>query len=123
MREIGETAGDSKALDGMELQYTYEDGGEVVLTFYSGMLKFVFLNGPLAGTTHDDLAYRCRELDEQVFFLRWHNKAVNSFVTLHVDLPRRRIFGSALIWYGTEHEVELFDAALITDIRQVGKSS
>lgn len=117
MTQIGTDSADSRALDGTELQYTYEDGGEVVLTFYEGQLKFAFLNGPLAGTTHDDLAYRCRELDDGIYFLRWHNTEVNSFVTLHVDLPRRRVFGSALIWYGTENETELFDAAVITDVR------
>ena len=29
-------------LDGSEFQYTYEDGSEVVLTFYDGLVVFEF---------------------------------------------------------------------------------
>jgi hypothetical protein len=108
-----ETA-NSGHLDGSEFQYTYEDGSEVVLTFYDGLVKFEFLQGPLAGETDQDLPYRSRVIDDQVYFIDWHNEPVGSFVTLYIDVPRSRIFGSALIWYNSEKPVELFDAAVIT---------
>ena len=101
-------------LDGSEFQYTYEDGSEVVLTFYDGLVKFEFLQGPLAGEKDQDLPYRSRVIDEKVYFIDWHNKAVGSFVTLHIDVPRSRLFGSALIWYNSDKPIELFDAAVIT---------
>ncbi len=106
----------STLLDGVELQYKYEDGGEVVLAFYDGCVRFEFLNGPLAGTKHEDLTYLSRELDEKVYFVRWHNKDVGSYVTLYIDLPRSRVFGSALIWYSSDEPVDLFDAAVISRV-------
>ncbi len=106
----------STLLDGVELQYMYEDGGEVVLAFYDGYVRFEFLNGPLAGTKHEDLAYLSRELDEQVYFVRWHNRDVGSYVTLYIDFPRSRVFGSALIWYSSDNPVDLFDAAVISRV-------
>ena len=101
-------------LDGSEFQYTYEDGSEVVLTFYDGLVKFKFLQGPLAGETDQDIPYRSRLIDDQVYFIDWHNEPVGSFVTLYIDVPRSRLFGSALIWYKSEKSMELFDAAVIT---------
>ena len=101
-------------LDGSEFQYTYEDGSEVVLTFYDGLVKFEFLQGPLAGQADQDLPYRSRVIDDQVYFIDWHNEPVGSFVTLYIDVPRSRLFGSALIWYNSDEPVELFDAAVIT---------
>lgn len=106
----------STLLDGIELQYVYEDGGEVVLAFYDGYVRFEFLNGPMAGTRHDDLAYLSRELDDQVYLVRWHNKDVSSYVTLYIDFPRSRVFGSALIWYSSDDPVDLFDAAVISRV-------
>jgi phenolic acid decarboxylase len=101
-------------LDGSEFQYTYEDGSEVVLTFYDGLVKFEFLQGPLAGETDRDIPYRSRLIDDQVYFIDWHNEPVGSFVTLYIDVPRSRLFGSALIWYNSDESIELFDAAVIT---------
>ena len=103
-------------MDDLELQYRYEDGGEVVLAFHDGCLRFEFLNGPLAGTKHADLPYLARSLDDDVYLVRWHNKDAGSYVTLYIDLPRNRLFGSALIWYSSEEPVELFDAAVISRV-------
>jgi hypothetical protein len=112
----------STLLDGVELQYTYEDGGEVVLCFYNGRVRFEFLNGPMEGTKHDDLAYLSRELDERVYLVRWHNRDVGSYVTLYIDLPRRRVFGSALIWYASDDPIDLFDAAVISRVSHKGSA-
>lgn len=114
LAQAGPQTVQSGHLDGSEFQYTYEDGSEVVLTFYGGKVKFEFLQGPLAGETDQDIPYRSRAIDDQVYFIDWHNEAVGSFVTLYIDVPRSRIFGSALIWYKSEQPVELFDAAVIT---------
>ena len=87
-----------------------------MLAFYEGCVRFEFLNGPMAGTKHEDLAYLSRKLDEEVFFVRWHNKDAGSYVTLYVDLPRSRVFGSALIWYSSDDPVDLFDSAVISRV-------
>ncbi|MEM1434270.1 MAG: hypothetical protein AAGG11_09470, partial [Pseudomonadota bacterium] len=107
---------DPVSLDGYELQYRYEDGGEVVLSFYDGLVKCKWLKGPMTGTKQDDLPYQIQAIDEQVFLVRWHNVDAGSFVTLYIDLAGKRIFGSALIGYRSEEPVELFDSATITRI-------
>ncbi len=109
----------SDQLDGYEFQYTYEDGGEVILTLYNGLVKFEWIQGPMKGAKGEDLPYRSRLIDEDVYFLNWHNTEVGSFPTLYIDIPGKRIFGSALIGYKSEEEtVELFDAAVITRIER-----
>ncbi|GAB5415755.1 MAG: hypothetical protein Cons2KO_33580 [Congregibacter sp.] len=116
METILGVSSSASLMDGLELQYTYEDGGEVVLGFHDGCVRFEFLNGPLAGTKHADLPYLARSLDEDVYFVRWHNKDAGSYVTLYIDLPGDRLFGSALIWYSSDEPVDLFDAAFISRV-------
>ena len=108
----------SGQLDGYEFQYTYEDGGEVILTLYDGMVKFVWIQGPMKGNKAQDLPYRSRMIDDDVYFLNWHNKELGAFPTLYIDIPGKRIFGSALIWYRSEEVVELFDSAVITRVER-----
>jgi len=100
-------------LDGTELEYTYSDGGAVVLTFYDGLLKFRWIAGPFEGVTGEDLAYNARAVADDIFLVNWHDLDGPSFVSLVINLQQNTLYSSALLGYQTDGELSLFDEATI----------
>ena len=103
-------------LNGTELQYTYEDGAEVILAFYDDKLKFEWIAGPFKGTKRQDLPYQSRRIDNGVYLINWHDVGPGSFPTLYIDIPSKRVFGSAIIGYRSDEPFVLFDAAKISRV-------
>ena len=112
---MGETrmANDEQFLDGKELEYTYSDGGKVVLSFYGGLLKYRWVAGPFEGRIEENLAYRSREIRDGQYAICWHDKQNSNFATLIIDLSRNALQGSAILDYGGENELIMFDVATI----------
>ena len=100
-------------LDGMELEYTYTDGGTVILNFYDGKLKYRWTAGPFAGTEEGDRIYKSRRIGDELYLVNWHDTDNLNFVTLVVNLQQNVLHSSAVIGYGTDQEVTLFDTAVI----------
>ena len=105
-------------LNGTELQYTYEDESEVVLSFYDDMLMFEWIKGPFKGTTGRDLSYRSRQIGTGIYLVNWHVVEAGSFPTLYIDIARRRVFGSAIIGYRSAEPFLLFDSAVISRVER-----
>lgn len=104
---------EAQLLDGTELEYTYTDGGGVVLTFYDGLLKYRWIAGPFAGAMGEGLVYRARAIADDIYLVNWHDTAGSSFVTLVIDLQSRALYSSAILGYGTDQKLTLFDEAVI----------
>ena len=100
-------------LDGMELEYTYTDGGTVVLTFYDDKLRYRWTTGPFAGTEVADRVYQSREIGDELYLVNWHDTEHSNFVTLVIDLQQNVVYDAALVGYGTDQELPLFDSAVI----------
>lgn len=100
-------------LDGMEIEYTYADGGTVVASFDSGRLSYRWTAGPFAGTAVADRIYQSRQIGEAVYMVSWHDAENRNFATLVFDFEQDREYGSALVGYGTDQSVFLFDEAVI----------
>ena len=107
-----------RLLDGTELEYTYSDGGAVVLTFYDGLLKFRWIAGPFEGATGEDLAYNARAVADDIFLVNWHDLDGPSFVTLVINLQHNSLYSSALLGYQTDGELSLFDEATIERVER-----
>ncbi len=107
-----------RLLDGTELEYTYSDGGAVVLTFYDGLLKFLWIAGPFEGATGEDLAYNARAVADDIFLVNWHDLDGPSFVTLVINLQHNSLYSSALLEYQTDGELSLFDEATIERVER-----
>ena len=45
-------------LDGLELDYTYEGGGQIIASFSHGRLKYRWLSGPFEGVEETGLNYQ-----------------------------------------------------------------
>ena len=86
---------------------------KVVLSFYDGLLKYRWVAGPFKGRTEIDLAYQSRELREGQYVVNWHDMQNSNFVTLVIDLSRNALQASAILDYGGENELLLFDTAVI----------
>ena len=100
-------------LDGLKLDYTYEGGGQILASFSQGRLEYRWLSGPFEGVEESGLSYRSRHVRDEIYLVNWHDKANSNFVTLIVDLAWQKIHSSALLYYGSENEVESFAEAAI----------
>ena len=100
-------------LDGAEFEYTYAELGTVVVKFYDGLVKFEWIDGPLGGESGCDFPYRVKRLSTHQYLANWHEPAARGFVTLFIDLSKKRFYSSVLAAYGTEEEqVWLHEATL-----------
>ena len=100
-------------LDGMEIEYTYTDGGTVVANFDDGRLSYRWTAGPFAGTAVADRIYKSRQIGDELYLVSWHDTENLNFATLVFDFQRNREYGSALVGYGTDQATVLFDEAVI----------
>ena len=107
-------------LDGTELEYTYTDGGAVVLSFYDGKLKYRWTAGQFAGTEVAALVYKSRRIGDELYLVSWHDVDNLNFVTLVINLQQNVLHSSAVVGYGTDREVTLFDGAIIERVNRGG---
>ena len=95
-----------QALSQIELEYTYSDGGAVILTIKE-KLSYRWTAGPFKGAAVSDRIYKSRKIDDEMYLVNWHDTENKTFVSLIIDLKNKKLFGSALIKYGTEEEMPL----------------
>jgi hypothetical protein len=50
---------------------------------------------------------------KQLYLVNWHDTDKSNFVTLVIDLARKKLYSSALLYYGSQNEVESFSEATI----------
>jgi len=107
---------ESKLLDGATIEYTYTDGGAVILTFYDRLLKFEWVAGPNAGAAGEDFTFRTHEISDDTFQVNWQMSEEKNFVTLTFNLESGMMYGSTIMGYGTDQEFLIFDEAVITRV-------
>ena len=103
-------------LDGMEIEYTYTDGGAVIVTFYDGLVKFRWVAGHNQGATGEDFNYRTHKISDDIYLVNWQMPDEQNFVNLLINFETNSLYGSALMAYATEQEFIIFDEAVITRI-------
>ncbi len=59
-------------------------------------------------------------LDGLNLVANWHDTDNSNFVTLIIDLAQKKIHSSALLYYGSENEVESFAKAAISQVSRSG---
>ena len=100
-------------LDRLELDYTYDGGGQIIVSFSDQRLGYRWLSGPFEGVEESGLSYNSRHLRDQRYLVNWHDTDNSNFVTLVIDLARKKVYSSALLYYGSQKEVESFAEATI----------
>ena len=104
---------DPQALDGTELEYTYTDGGSVILGFYDGLIRYRWIAGPNEGVTGEGFDYDAKMIGDDRYMVVWGSAEARNFLTMVIDLEQHSLFTSGLMGYGTEEESVLFDEATI----------
>jgi hypothetical protein len=87
-----------QALSNIELEYTYSDGGAVVLK--------------------TERHYQSRKIAAEIYLVNWHDSENSDYVNLVIDLNEMVVHGSALAAYDSETPFAFFD---IAKIARVGK--
>jgi hypothetical protein len=110
---------DQQALSNIELEYTYSDGGAVVLEIGDGILGYRWIAGPSAGYEVTERRYQSRKIAAEVYLVNWHDSENSDYVNLVIDLNEMVVHGSALAAYDSETPFVFFDIAKIARVGKV----
>ena len=106
----------TNTLAGTKLEYTYEDGGAVILSLQENTLGYEWISGPFKGTVREGRLYQSRLIGENIHLVNWHDAENAGFATLVIDLDAKKVFGTALVNYRDQEPVALFDEAKISRV-------
>ena len=108
-----------QALSNIELEYTYSDGGAVVLKIGDGILGYRWIAGPSAGYEVTERRYQSRKIAAEVYLVNWHDSEKSDYVNLVIDLNEMVVHGSALAAYDSETPFAFFDLAKIARVERL----
>jgi hypothetical protein len=105
-----------QAISNVELEYTYSDGGAVVLKIGEGKLGYRWIAGPSAGYEVTERVYQSRKIAPDIYLVNWHDSENSDYVNLVIDMGAMVVHGSALAAYGSESPFVFFDKAEIARV-------
>ena len=108
-----------QALSNIELEYTYSDGGAVVLKIGDGILGYRWIAGPSAGYEVTERRYQSRKIAAEIYLVNWHDSENSDYVNLVIDLNEMVVHGSALAAYDSDTPFAFFDIATIARVGKV----
>ena len=108
-----------QALSNIELEYTYSDGGAVVLKIGDGILGYRWIAGPSAGYEVTERRYQSRKIAAEIYLVNWHDSENSDYVNLVIDLNEMVVHGSALAAYDSETPFAFFDIAKIARVERL----
>ena len=108
-----------QALSNIELEYTYSDGGAVVLKIGDGILGYRWIAGPSAGYEVTERRYQSRKIAAEIYLVNWHDSENSDYVNLVIDLNEMVVHGSALAAYDSETPFAFFDLAKIARVERL----
>ena len=108
-----------QALSNIELEYTYSDGGAVVLKIGDGILGYRWIAGPSAGYEVTERRYQSRKIAAEIYLVNWHDSENSDYVNLVIDMNEMVVHGSALAAYDSETPFAFFDLAKIARVERL----
>lgn len=105
-------------LDGVNMDYFYQNGAGIHIEFYDGKIRFEWIAGPAKGVSRGDIPYRSRKIGDEMYLVNFHEKEVFDFITLIFNLKQNVMYSSALAKYGTERERTLFLGGIIENVER-----
>lgn len=110
-----------QAISNVELEYTYSDGGSVVLKIGESKLGYRWIAGPSTGYEVTERTYKSRKIAPDIYLVNWHDSENSDYVNLVIDLGAMVVHGSALAAYSSENPFAFFDKAEIARVVWVEK--
>ena len=114
---VGAQESGQQALSNIELEYTYSDGGAVILKISDETLGYKWIAGPSTGYEVTERRYQSRKIAAEVYLVNWHDSENSDYVNLVIDLNEMVVHGSALAAYDSEIPFAFFDIAEITNLQ------
>jgi phenolic acid decarboxylase len=106
-------------LNGKTLIFEYTNGWGFYLSFYDNMIKYQFrrdlTNPDSVGSKNQDIPYRSRKIDNNIYQIMWHEKDVKDVVSMVINLNNDTLFAAGLLGYD-ENKMEVFEGAVIKQI-------
>lgn len=69
-------------LDGVTLDYYYQNGTGVNLKFDDGKMTFEWIAGPKKGNTGTDISYRSKKIGDDMYVINFQQQKAHNFITL-----------------------------------------
>ncbi len=105
-------------LDGISLEYYYQNGSGLSIDFQDGELDYDWIVGPRKGNKGKDIPYKSRKIGDDMYIVNFHEKHKPDFVTLIFNLEQNVMYSSAILRYGTEKEMIIFSGGIIEHVKR-----
>ena len=105
-------------LDGISMDYFYQNGSGIHIEFYDGKVRFEWIDGPAKGVSRGDIPYRSRKIGDEMYLVNFHEEEVMDFITLIFNLKQNVMYSSALAKYGTDRERTIFFGGIIEHLER-----
>ena len=108
-------------LDGTSMDYYYQNGGGIHISFYEGMLKYEWTVGPRKGNGNQDLVYSSRKIGDRMYLVSWLEASHPDYTTLIFNFNNNVMYSSGIFRFGTENQFTRFDGGIIENLKLVEK--
>ena len=103
---------DEHLLDGTSMDYYYQNGSAVHVSFTDGQFNYKWIAGPNKGA-EGTAPYRSRKIGDKMYFVNFHMNPSSTFVTFVFNFNQNVMYSSALIMPKTDQEMILFEGGII----------
>ena len=105
-------------LDGTSLNYYYQNGGGLSVSFQDGKFNYKWIVGPRKGNSGKDIPYKSRKIGNDMYIVNFHEKHKPDFVTLIFNFEQNVMYSSAILRYGTDNEMTAFSGGIIEQVKR-----
>ena len=105
-------------LDGISFNYQYQSGNAIHIEFKDQLLTYQWIAGPNKGKSAKTLPYKSRQLDEDVYYVNWHEIPQQNFITLVFNLKNKTCASSVIVRYRNEQPITAFEGGIIEQLKQ-----
>ncbi len=102
-------------LDGVEITYTYSDGGSYNVKYTPKGVLYRFLSGEAANDWWGPFPYKAYKTENGEYFLGWYEKGYGDQITHLVNLKTKTLYGSGII-VKKDRTIEHFQKAKIDKV-------
>ena len=106
---------DEHLLDGTSMNYYYQTGSAVHISFEQGVAEWEWIAGPWKGSGGRK-EYRSRKIGDKMYLVNWLDKESSSLITLVFNFNQNVMWSSAILNPKTEVEQVLFEGGIIEQL-------
>ena len=105
-------------LDGVSMNFYYQDGWGIHMEFYDGKVGYEWIAGKNKGKGARDIAYQSRKIGNDLYIVNFHETDKHDFLTLIFNFEQNVMYSSVIARYGTASQKESFRGGLIEHLKR-----